>query len=292
MAVVAVLAVVFGGPTVANASSILYGATGSGDGSGRLYVLNPADGSVVTDVGALRTAAGGLVALTALAFDPLTGILYGGTSNTSTTLRSHLVIVDPVTAIVTDIGEYTIPSTATDLAFAANGDLYGWEAAGAHRLLSVNPLTGVATPIGAGIGAQFGGGGLEFSGGGVLYVTPDGATAASPTLRSVNTGTGITANVANLTPNPFLGFSATINAMSWDPLTALMYGVFTTRSAGSLTHLVTINLATGALTDLGATPVDLDAIAFVAAVPEPATLALTGLGTAFVAFRRRRRSAT
>ena len=284
-----VLAVLLGGPSLAKASSILYGATSANGNGGRLYVLNPADGSVISDVGPLRTAAGALIDLTALAIHPLTGVLYGGTANLGG-LRSHLVIVDPLTAIVTDVGAYGIVSTVTDLAFAANGDLYGWESAGAHRLLGINAGTGVATGIGGGIGSAFGGAGLEFDSGGTLYVTPDGVTAANPTLRTVNIGTGITTTIANLTPDPFQGFNPVINALSWEAATGLMYGVFTNRGTPAGTRLVTLNLATGVLTDLGAAPNDLDAIAFGAAViPEPATLALTAAGAALAAFRRRRR---
>jgi PEP-CTERM motif len=58
------------------------------------------------------------------------------------------------------------------------------------------------------------------------------------------------------------------------------------------THLVTLNLGTGALTDLGVSVNDLDAIAIQdqqQAVPEPATLTLLATALAGARFARRRR---
>jgi hypothetical protein len=53
------------------------------------------------------------------------------------------------------------------------------------------------------------------------------------------------------------------------------------------THIVTINTATGAVTDIGASVNSLDAIAF-KPVPEPATLALFAVGLAAIVAARRK----
>ena len=291
-----VLSVLIAGAAPASAASILYGATGSNAVGGRLYILNPVDGSVITDIGALMTVSGAPVGLTGLAFHPTTGVLYGSTANNSPTFGDgRLVIVDPATAIVTSVGLYgaDVTGSVTDLAFTAAGDLFGWESAGGHQLVSIDLATGAATAIGAGLGTSvFGGGALEFDAGGTLYVTPDGAspTATAPTLRSVDTTTGLTTTIGNLTPNPFFGSRPTINAMSFDPAAGLMFGVFTNRAGTALTRLLTIDLNTGALSDRGASVNNLDAIAFQPQqVPEPGTLTFAAAAAAFAAVRRRTR---
>src|SRR5690349_16376470 len=99
---VALLAVALFASPAAKAA-ILYGATGGGN-PGSLYILDPTTGAVITDVGALHDAGGNAYAITGLAFRPSDGTLFGSTSNVSPTGTGHLVIIDPTTAIVVDVG--------------------------------------------------------------------------------------------------------------------------------------------------------------------------------------------
>ena len=55
-------------------ASILYGADGAGGNLSNLYILNPADGSIISTVGPIGFS------ITGLAIDPTTGVLYGTTS--------------------------------------------------------------------------------------------------------------------------------------------------------------------------------------------------------------------
>src|SRR5437879_6458032 len=57
-------------------ASVLYGSTSSGS-PGELYILNPATGGIVTDVGALNDALSVNYPITGLAFNPVSGVLYG-----------------------------------------------------------------------------------------------------------------------------------------------------------------------------------------------------------------------
>ena len=104
----------------ANAST-MYGATSSGHGE--LYILNPATGSPLQDVGALNDVTGLNYSVTGLAFDPGTGVLYGSTGGAS---GAKLLTVNPATASVSVVGSYNVGSaTMTDLAFDQSGNLFG-----------------------------------------------------------------------------------------------------------------------------------------------------------------------
>lgn len=275
-------------------AGVLYGATGSGGVNGELVILNQATGAVQTDIGALVDASQNAYGITGLAFDPNTGILYGSTGTASPTAAAHLVVIDPATALVTDIGPYSVPgdSTMSDITFdPTSGILYGWEASGDHSLATIDLSTGAATLVGTFSRPEFGGGALASDASGTLYATPDGSTAAKPTLRTVDNVTGATTNVAFLSGSPLSKQS--INAMAFSDLGTL-YGVNNNRSGA--THLVTIDTATGVMTDVGASLDNLDAIAFQSGtppVPEPSTLVLSSIlvgvfGSAWVRKRLKR----
>jgi hypothetical protein len=260
-----------------------YAASGSSGIAGSLYTLDPLTGAA-TLVGALEDAAGDPYGLTGLAFHPTSGVLYGSTSNASPTARGHLVTVDPATGLVTDIGSFsTISSTLSDITFTPDGTLYGWEAAGLHSLYSIDLLTGVATLVGLStVGGGFGGGGLAADLAGTIYVTPDSSTNPPGTLRTVDRTTGLDTVVATLSGAPLVtgGGGNVLNALDFNS-SGVLYGVNTNQGNPALTHLVTIDFSTGAITDIGAAVDNLDALAILRQpVPEPGTLGLMGLGCA------------
>ena len=134
-------------------AQILYGATAAG-GSGELFILNPANGAVVQDIGPLNDAGSTNYGITGLAFNPITGVLYGSVSNngpaTAARTRNHqphhraghrdrAYNAGPVSGT----GR---PSTMADLAFDAAGNLFGIGSVGGPVLYSINTATGQATP--------------------------------------------------------------------------------------------------------------------------------------------------
>jgi hypothetical protein len=263
-------------------AATLYGATAAG-GPGELYILDPATGAVVQDVGPLNDVTGLNYGMTGLAFHPLTGVLYGSTSNSEgAATQARLVTINPATALVTVIGSYNAgpvntsgtPATMADLAFNAAGNLFGVGSVGGPQLYSINTGTAQATVIGDTGLTSTSGGGLEVGTGGVFYGTPTAARFG--TYDSV---LGTYTNIANPT-KPVGGAYA---ALSFDG--SLLYGLDLGPSPALTTHLVTID-ATGAVSDIGASVNALDAIAF--QVPEPSTAVLWTFGlAALIGWRRR-----
>ncbi len=82
---------------------------------------------------------------------------------------------------------------------------------------------------------------------------------------NTTTGAGTAGPALTGAPEP-----ASMNSMTF--IGATLYAVNSNNGGVATTHLVTINTATGAVTDIGALPNDTDAIAFGAAV-SPASVA-------------------
>jgi hypothetical protein len=273
---------------VAPAHAQLYATTSAG-GPGELYILNPANGGLVQDVGPTNDAGAQNYPITGLAFNPLTGVLYGSTGNAGAT-DATLVTINPLTGLVTVVGAFNAgpvnsggtPSTMADLAFDSTGALYGVASIGGPNLYSINTVTGQATLVGAnGAATSTTGGGLAISPTNVFYGTP-----TSTRFGTYNSGTGVYTNIANPT-KPAGGAYA---ALAFDS-NGVLFGLNLGSGAPPPTHLVTIDPATGAVTDLGASVNSLDAIAF-RVVPEPATSGLIVLGCGIFGAIVARRSKT
>ena len=117
--VVAACAIVLLG-TTAQAAPLLFGADGSGGNPSNLYIIDPATGGVASTVGAIGFA------VTGLAFDPTTGVLYGSTSGAGAT-SSLLLPIDIATGAGTVVGDFGVgASPMADIAFDPDGNLYGW----------------------------------------------------------------------------------------------------------------------------------------------------------------------
>ncbi len=247
------------GAVRARAAETLYAATGSNGVNGELYILNPANGSVITDVGPLMDSSSNPYGFSGLAFDPSTGVLYGSTANLSPTAPGHLVIVNPATALVTDVGSFGLTSsTFADITFdPTTGTLYGQDSNGGDGwLYTISLTTGAATKVGTGT-RPVKGGGLAADAGGTIWGTPNGCPGPLDTFSKT---TGVPVPVATLSSCPIVR-SGAINSLAFDS-TGTLFGIDADRGGVSHTHLVTINTTTGVVTDQGPSVDNLDALAF------------------------------
>jgi hypothetical protein len=249
----------------AQAAQTLYCATAA-DGPGNLYTVDPTT-AASTLVGPVDIGGTTNVAITGLAFHPMTGVLYGVTSNISSNARS-LVTINSANGNATLIGSLgSFP--VGDITFDAAGTLYGWMKAGGgglratlgrtglvsptDGLVTINLSTGAATPVGPSGITNSQGSGLAFALG-TLYLSTQNADGP---LRTVNPATGLTSAGPTMD-----GTGSRISAMAASP-TGVLFGVV----GGSL---ATINTGTGAISSIGSLPGGTDALAFLGSAVGPA----------------------
>lgn len=222
-------------------SGTLYAALGSTRTTSNLYTVNPATG-VMTSIGPIGFA------LTGLAVDPTTGILYGLTTPNSTAHPRSLITVDPVTGAGTFIGA-TVSGRdpLTDLAFDSLGNCYGQ--AQNSLLASINKATGAATLIGSGAGLPTFGGGLSFDSSDRLYGAPVGVYVGGYLhLYSINPATGLYTFAATFSGGPTSSENCAAAAASFDASDVLYASVQVAAGPGSPSWwLCTINAATGVI---------------------------------------------
>jgi hypothetical protein len=249
-------------------AGFLYAVDGqNGNPATNLYTIDPTTLSTVT-VGPVNFA------VTGLALNPFTGVLYGDTAPRGTNTR-QLITINTSTGGGTLIGPLGV--TVDNIAFDVDGTLYGWSGrVSGSSLYQINPLTGAATKVGQS-GITDTGGSLAVNGAGMMYLAVGGASGP---LRIVNKTTGAVTTVATLSGAPF--GSGAIKALTFDP-PGTLFGINLNDGgpghpgAPSATAIVTINPTTGAVTGLGAGLPGLTALAFspsAVVVPEPSGLVL------------------
>ena len=283
----------------------IYVATGSSGTAGTLYQFNVATQTQTSSVAITNASGGGAIGVTALAFNPTNGILYGVSSRSTAngnTLASTLLTIDPVTGVATVIaplsGSGTTPGVG-DATFASDGTLYGLETQGTLSLATITlsgPNAGHLNTIGnSGLTNILGDGiALSPTDSNTIYSSNSGVDPSVPgTLDTFNRTTGALTTGPTMTGAPFpLG---SLNALAFFGNT--LYGSNSNQHNPqdtldpNVVDLVTINVVSGAIHTEFQLPQFTDAIAF-APVPEPSAVSLLILGaagSAGIAIRRRRR---
>jgi len=172
-----------------------------------------------------------------------------------------LITVNPATGVGTEIGDLGAVATAVhiaDIAFRpSDGTLFATD--GFAKVYTINTSTGAATFLGTCCGFDHGDA-LAFSGTTLYYAANNGGPTAQ--LFTVNQSTGAGTPVITLTFGAgFVGSDPRPNGMKFDPATGTLFASIVTGSPGTAHYLGTINITTGAVTDLGTTVAGLDAIA-------------------------------
>jgi hypothetical protein len=299
---------VFGTVACGLTAQTVYVATGSNGIAGTLYQVDSSNGDELSSVPITNANGGGAIGITGLAFDPLNGTLYGVTVRDisgGNTVSASLVTIDPATGLATVIGSVGSNQAIGDISFASNGTLYGWEARSPFSLATISLTTGVATTVGNSGSANTTGGALAINPTtGNAYVSFTGAAPSGPnppdatraTLDRVNLTNGSVSVGPTFSgaPNDFGGVqgNGTFNSLAFTS-SGVLFGANSDQLLPANVELVTINIVTGAVTDLFGLPENTDAIAFqLSAVPEPSTAGLIlfgAVGTTVLRFYRRRR---
>ena len=233
------------------AASVRSLATTGGQGvAGSLYTVNLGSGSA-TFVAPVRLAEATPIGLTGMAAHPQTGVFYAITSALSTSQGQSLVTVDVNTGTATLLGE--LRHAASDIAFNRAGILFAWLTT-TSQLGIVSLSTGAVTPIGTARGAGPPAG-LAIDSKGSAYITPSGGGG---TLDTVDIATGHITTGPHMTDAPF---PSAINSMTFTP-SGLLLAVNSNAGVPAETRLVTINIVSGKVSNIGTLPDDTDALAF------------------------------
>jgi len=230
------------------APTLLMATGGTGDSkvtapASPLYSLDPATGATLATTGSTGYA------ITGLAQDPTTGILYGVSNKKSPIAPLTLLTINPTTGAATQVGPLGPgENRIADIAFNSAGQLYGWDESGvqADVLASIDKATGTVTQIGENELSTWGSG-LSFDPSDTLWFF--GLGEEGP-FFTVDTATGKATERGKLVPLD--DKKKPISAAAWDCAGSTLNGILGSEGEGPY-NLLTINTASGLLTNKGTT---------------------------------------
>ena len=242
------------GASMASAQMYGTGYTGTA-GPTTFYTINPTTG-VATPVGQVGfNRCGGM--------DVGPGNVVFATCETAAAVPV-LITINPATGAGTQVGPTGITGAVSDISFRGDGVLFAYDASNdpTHTLFRLDTATGASTLVGDTGLSTAPGNAMSFDLGGTLFHSQtDGPP--DPELNTLNQTTGQATFVVQLPIPGGCAGSCRFAAMDADPVTGQMVGLLNDGAR----RLATINTVTGALTIIGPTAGDLDAIAFSVFVP-------------------------
>jgi hypothetical protein len=256
------------GQGMAVSQSTIYGI-GAGPSPYTLYRISPTTGA-----GTLVGPIFGFIDASAIAFAP-NGVLYDFGHDFF--FSPFLLTINTSTGAATPVAAITgAPSNAGANSFAFRSDGVLFALFGASSIYTINTATAAATLIGS-PGASIPTA-LAFSSSNVLYL------ADKNNLYTVNQATAATTLVTPLTYDPSFGSNLLLRSMKFDPATGTLYVAVWNQGMPVQASLGSINLATGAVTRIGASVLGLDGLAIgpalvsPSATPLPSSLLLLCIG--------------
>lgn len=234
------------------AADIVYVATaptavGGAQSGARLFSMELPSGPV-TVVGALL-ADGKPLTVSGMALHPISGVLYGITSESSPHHPGTLVTIDLQSGNTTVVGRLDKPGS--DIAFDAQGTLFMWLRE-TSQLGSVDTATARVTPVGP-VQPASEPGGITLDANGMVYVISSGGAGS---VDHVDPITGVTTRGPTITGAPY---AAGINSITHTP-DGYILAINSNRGVPAKSLLIRIDPASGQATRLAALPDDSEAV--------------------------------
>jgi len=254
-AAIAAVAAVFIAVPVASAQGqakqTLIAANGGSGNFSNLLVLNPKNGSVYKEVGPIG------VAVTGIAEDPATGVLYGTTGGADRIAPGYALTISRRTGAGTLLGDTDGDPDDTDpvadITFTPDGVLFGWSE-DSDDLVRINKVNGSATVVGES-GLSTSGSGLASNSQGALVLAGEGD---DDEIHRVNRFTGQVTPIREL--RGIQGYA--IAALAFSPDNTL-WGARLQDGNLRVSDLILINTTTGLLPSLGPSVQALDALEWI-----------------------------
>jgi hypothetical protein len=225
------------------AVATFFGCTGQAGLASSLYRIDPLTGAG-TLVGPM-----GMDECSALAIDPVTGVLYAAGRDPITSDIS-LYTVDVSTGIATIVGPTGAGNRVADMKFRPSDDQL-FEYLEANDQLGIADKTDGSTVVLGDTQTSCCGNGMAFDSSDVLFHANDFE------LHTLNQTAAVATLVAELTFPPVPCSDPRINAMDFDA-SGTLYGVL---NCGDIQYLTTVNTFTGVVTAIGPTVLRLDGLA-------------------------------